>query len=337
METAIRLEPTFADAHYELANLHREQRQLAQAIEGYRQTIRLRPSHVGPYNNLAIVLRDLGRLDEAAQCCRQALAVDPACAEAHSNLGFVLQDQQLLDEAVAAHQQAIRLRPDLAAAHSALGTALQLRDRFDEAEAAYRRAMELEPRNIVSRHNLAMALLEKGEPAAASRILDEMLRIEPEHAEAHYWLAATRLGAGDFARGWPEYEWRRKMPGRGSSHAEPAWDGSDLRGERILIHAEWGLGDTLHFIRYVPLVQQRGGDVFVEVQRSLIPLLQASGFGQLVAAGDKAPPCDVQVPLLSLPGIFATTFETIPARVPYFFAKPELIDAWQQSCSMSEG
>ncbi len=89
------------------------------------------------------------------------------------------------------------------------------------------------------------------------------------------------------------------------------------------MHPEWGLGDTLHFMRYVPLVAQRGGDVVVEVQKSLIPLLNESGFKQLVASGDTAsPPCTWQVPLLSLPGIFGTTLDSIPGEVPYLRAAP---------------
>jgi hypothetical protein len=136
---------------------------------------------------------------------------------------------------------------------------------------------------------------------------------------------------GDFKRGWPEYEWRwRNQQASMPPWSQPAWDGSPLAGRTILLRAEQGLGDTLHFIRYAPLVKRREGTVLVECQESLIPLLGGCpGIDGLVSRGSKAPPAfDVQAGLLSLPGLLGTTLDTIPTNVPYLFAESGRIERW---------
>ena len=111
---------------------------------------------------------------------------------------------------------------------------------------------------------------------------------------------------------------------------QPRWDGGPLGGKTILLHAEQGLGDTLQFIRYAPLVKRRGGTVVVACQRPLIPLLQGCpGIDRLAAQGDPLPPFDVHAPLLSLPLLFGTDLESIPADVPYLRADPALIEHWR--------
>ena len=137
---------------------------------------------------------------------------------------------------------------------------------------------------------------------------------------------------GRFEQGWPGYEWRWKCKEFGSlpPFHPPLWDGSPLDGRTILVHAEQGLGDTLQFIRYAPLVHQRGGRVILVCQPPLIGLLTRSpGVERLVAQGEALPDYDVHVPLMSLPGLLGTTLESVPADVPYLDAEPQLVEAWR--------
>ena len=126
---------------------------------------------------------------------------------------------------------------------------------------------------------------------------------------------------GDFERGWPEYEWRLKVSQYAiPSFRQPLWDGSPLDGRTILLHADHGLGDAIQFVRYVPLVRQRGGRVILQCCRPLARLLASSpGIDRVVVLGEDVPDTDVYAPLMSLPRIFGTTLETIPADVPYLF------------------
>jgi hypothetical protein len=119
------------------------------------------------------------------------------------------------------------------------------------------------------------------------------------------------------------------MPPR--TFAEPRWDGSPLDGRRILLHLEQGLGDTLQFIRYAPLVKARGGTVLLECPVELMPLLsRCQGIDRLLARGDELPAFDVHAPLLSLPLLCRTTLTTIPARLTYLFADPDVVDHWRR-------
>ena len=146
------------------------------------------------------------------------------------------------------------------------------------------------------------------------------------------------LTRGDFERGWPSYEWRWNQPDSiGRSFTQPFWDGSPLGGRTILLHAELGLGDTIQFIRYVPLVKERGGSVIVECQSALMKLIaSAAGIDQLVARGLPLPPFKVQAPLLSLPRIFKTTLDAIPAEVPYLHPDAALVDYWRRELRTSD-
>jgi hypothetical protein len=167
---------------------------------------------------------------------------------------------------------------------------------------------------------------------------ERAIQLNPDYAESHFGLAQLWLKTGDFTRGWRELEWRwrrREFPPR--PFAQPIWDGSPLAGRTILLHAEQGLGDTIHFVRYAPLVKQYGGYVIVECQEPLVPLLSTCpGVDQSIAKDSPLPWFDVHAPLLTLPAILGTRLDTIPAKVPYLFADPDLVETWRQAIDRVE-
>ena len=115
------------------------------------------------------------------------------------------------------------------------------------------------------------------------------------------------------------------------SFLRPRWDGSSLEGKTILVFAEQGLGDTIQFARYLPLVKERGGTVLFHCQRERLGLCAGMrGVDQLFAVGAPLPRYDVQVALLSLPGIFHTTPATIPAPIPYLHADRRMVEHWNK-------
>ena len=114
------------------------------------------------------------------------------------------------------------------------------------------------------------------------------------------------------------------------SFPQAAWDGSDIRGSTILLHAEQGFGDGIQFIRYVPLVKKRGATVIVECHNELVSLLSnVDGIHQVIAFGEQLPMFDTYSALVSLPLVFDTTFETIPSNIPYMAVPPELQLKWK--------
>jgi hypothetical protein len=140
---------------------------------------------------------------------------------------------------------------------------------------------------------------------------------------------------GDFERGWPEYEWRWREEQVGThkrAFAQPLWLGEEpIAGKVILLHAEQGLGDTLHFVRYAKRVKALGARVIVEAQAPLQSALEGmEGIDQVVAYGAPLPPFDLHCPLLSLPLAFRTDLSSIPADVPYIRPNDALVTRWQE-------
>ncbi|HEV3445401.1 MAG TPA: DUF6165 family protein, partial [Gemmataceae bacterium] len=214
--------------------------------------------------------------------------------EARNNLGVALTDKGLPAEAAAVYRQVLHERPLAAEAHNNLGVLLEQQGKLTEATPCY----------------------------------EASLRIKPQSPDTHKNLALSWLMHGDYGRGWAEYEWRwRCSPVR--TFVQPRWEGRPLRGEEVLIYAEQGLGDTIQFVRYARLVQERGARVLVECPPPLERLLsRCPGIDRLIPQGTSLPDFAYQAPFLSLPGIFHTTLETVPAAVPYLSAEPALLDTW---------
>jgi hypothetical protein len=156
-------------------------------------------------------------------------------------------------------------------------------------------------------------------------------RIEPGNADLHRSFSSVLLGAGDYARGWREYEWRlRTERHRGNRINRPLWYGNDFRNQTILLHFEQGYGDTLQFVRFAPQVKRRGGRVVMLCQTVLLRLIARTPGIDLVFDGSNyEPECHIHAPLLSLPAILHTTLATLAAQVPYLFADATLVEHWR--------
>ncbi|HUY33777.1 MAG TPA: tetratricopeptide repeat protein [Pirellulales bacterium] len=377
-ERAARTSPDFAHAHNNLGNVRKEQGRLDEALACYQHAVRLKPDFAEAHNNLGNLLLERGRLDEAATCCRQALALKPDLADAHNNLGAALAAQGKHEAAEPCYREALRLRPQFAEAHNNLGNALRELGRHEEAVASLRESVRLKPDFAEAHGGLGMALLSFGDLEAAAASCARAIELKPNLAQSHVSLGFifSELGRlddalaeydralaidpnladarknrslvwllqGRLAEAWPEYEARWKAPELPPRpFRQPLWDGSPLAGKTILLHAEQGLGDTLQFIRYAALVRERGGRVVVACQRALVPLLTACGAGidSLVAQGDPLPAFDVHAPLLSLPRIFGTTLDNVPAKipdnVPYIHPDPRLVENWRRELAALDG
>jgi tetratricopeptide (TPR) repeat protein len=339
---AVAAEPHHADAYNNLGIILNSQGQPAEAAVCYRQALGINPRHAVAHHNLGITLMQLGQPAAAVESYRQALACNPSLADAHLNLGNALKELGQSAEAIAGYRQALRINPQLADAHNNLGNALQDQGEITEAIACYRQALRINPRLADPHHNLSIALREHALPLEDGARLnlfqearehnEQALQLDPGHAAARWHRALLRLREGDFEGGWRDYEQRWTQPGFVPRHLDrPRWDGSFLEGKTILVYAEQGLGDTIQFVRYIPLVQERGGKVLFECQPALAGLLaDVDGVDELSVQGKRLPPYEMQVPLLSLPAIFGTTLATVPAPVPYLRADAARVEYWKK-------
>ncbi len=243
----------------------------------------------------------------------------PDDVDALSNLGAVLNATQRHAEAEAACRAALALQPQCWAAWSNFGTALHSQQRYDDAIAAYATAVRQNRGAINAWTNLGVALAEQGRVVQSLAMHAAAVSLAPEDAEVRANHALALLAAGDLARGFAEHEWRWQVPSM-LPHGVPGpcWQGEDPAGRTILVHDEGGFGDTLQFVRYVPLLAARGARVLLRVQPPLVRLLRRMpGPVAVLGRGEAVPEYHMQCPMLSLPHGFGTALQTVPAQVPY--------------------
>jgi tetratricopeptide (TPR) repeat protein len=309
-DEAIAIEPTRPAAWLGRGDASLDLQRHADALACFDKALTLKPDHVEALCNRATALLRMGRIEEAVTGYERALAVSPSHAVTLTNLSGALREAQRHEEALAMADRAVAQAPDLAHAHMNRGNALLDLCRLDQASGAYARAL---------------ALL-------------------PDETEPRWALGWTSLLAGDWAQGLPLHEIRWQKPGfssRPRGFRQPLWlgpaDAGELRGKTILLHAEQGLGDTLQFCRYAPMVAALGARVLLEVQPPLKKLMATlAGPAQVLAAGEPLPAFDVHCPLMSLPLAFQSTPAKLPADVPYLRADPALVQKVAQTLSGRE-
>lgn len=269
----------------------------------------------------------------AAEALCRTVLTDSPLPEARALLGMILTRHGDKDEALALLNSAIAERADVPQWHHELRELHRRCYRLEEALAAAREAVRLDQRTTRYRNALAQILIERGEIAAARDALLDALAIAPDDVECHLTLGHLLLSAGDYRSGWVEYEWRfrgqalrRSIP----PITRPIWNGMALPGRRILIGADQGFGDGFQFSRYLPLVAERCAGVVLLCREPQIPVLSRipGVVACVVDTKDVGEHAAFQW-LASLPGVFGTTVETIPAATPYLFPDPLRRATWR--------
>jgi tetratricopeptide (TPR) repeat protein/glycosyltransferase involved in cell wall biosynthesis len=281
-----------ADIWSQLGNAYLHNGNHKAALKWYETYLEVHPTASATRNNLGVALRALGRDAEAIAHYQLILQQDPESVDTYFNLANAYREQERLEDAISAYQEVVTRQPGYAHAWNNLANALKDLNRVDEAIAAYRRAIALMPNHASAHHNLGYALLLKG----------------------------------DFRTGWAEYEWRWRVKNFQSPppHTQPPWDGAPLDGKTLLLYTEQGFGDAIQFIRFVPLVAQRGGRIMVQCRPPLARLFRSiPDIDAIVLRHEPLPDFDVHAPLMSLPYLLGITLDTLPSPLSYVSAPNE--------------
>ncbi len=329
---AIETDPAFPDAYGNRGTLLAEMKRFPEALADLETAVKLRPGNPTDLCNHAAVLLDLGRLDEALAGCDRALALMPSLAPALYNRAEIMTKLGRHAEALKDYDQAIALVPNNPASHSNRAAVLKQMGRLDEALAAIERALALDPNSIETITNRGNIGYEQGRLDDAVADYDRALKAQPEFAEASHGRALVALTQGDWETGFRLYEVRGQLKSpayRALGH--PRFSDPAAPGERLLLLCEQGLGDTIQFSRFAPLLAARGCDATLLAPANLRRLLSTLE-GVTIAGIDDAPPVNGHptrwLPLMSAPGVLGVRPDNVPGAVPYLKAEPERIAHW---------
>src|SRR5450631_317031 len=334
MSAALTINPKAPDVLMNLANVLHALKRDAEALDCLDKALALRPGDPVALHNRGNALLALGRPQDALACFDEVLALHPRHADALLNRGSALATLNRTEQALADFDAALALMPGHPAALYNRGNALAALGRYDEAIAAFDRALTAAPNHGQAWNNRGRALQALNRHDDAIKSFDKAIALQKDYADAHFNRALSLLTLGDLASGFAQYEWRWKRSGMSDTrrgYGRPLWLGEyPLARKTILLHAEQGLGDTIQFARYAPLLARAGAKVMLEVQPELKSLLAGlEGVASCHARGETLPTYDVHCPLGSLPLALKTEPGNIPADIPYLRADEAHLAQWR--------
>jgi tetratricopeptide (TPR) repeat protein len=325
-DKAVALKPDYAEAFHNRGNALMGLKRLDEALASYDKAISLKPDYVEAINNRGVALKELKRFDEALVSFNKAIALD--YVEALNNRGVALMELKRLDEALASCDKAIALKADYVEALNNRGNALMGLKRLDEALASYEKAISLKPDYADAFNNRGIALRELKRPDEALASFETAIALKPDYADGYLNRALIKLLVGQYKEGWADYEWRWEAKTWLSARPNvkvPTWQGEDLSGRHLLVFTEQGLGDVIQFARYLPLLARHKCKITFLVPPNLARLLGPSFHPlEVVSEIRGTSGIDYQAPLMSLPHRFNIELSSIPNKVPYLKAEPEL-------------
>ncbi len=290
-------------------------------LAAYRNLLMLHPEMFEAWAEYGDLLLSMNRLEDAREALARALGMDPNnprilanLAKAHHRLGHWEESGALFERLLAAVPERLEARLDLA-------WSLMQRNHLAQARSVLERAAAQAPGNPMVTHLLIQVLIQQEDWPALR--LEMLRRVNTDYigAQAEWERSCVNLAFGATAEGWEQQESRWELPGVEALKREfpqPLWNGQSFEGQTLLLHCEQGLGDTLMFVRYASMVKRRGGRVLLLAQAELKDLMgTCPGVDEVIPEGAPLPGFDFHLPLLSLPRVFQTDLDSIPAEVPY--------------------
>lgn len=331
---ALKVNPRSPEALSNLALVLHALKRDTEALASVDKALALAPDHLDALNNRGNVLIELKRPADAVVAFERVLAIEPRHIQARINRGNALFDLGRGGEAIVEYDAALAQQAGNPYAHYNRGNALRELGRPAEAVADYDRALANLPNHLNAWMNRGLALMALNRHHDALASFGKAAVLQPDNADVQFNEALALLTVGDYRRGFEKYEARWKRTGSPTRlrFRQKPWLGEyPLAQKTILLHAEQGLGDTIQFARYAPVLARTGAKVLLEVQPELKGLLSTlDGVTAVFGQGDKLQDFDVQCPLASLPLALKTELSNVPADIPYLRASDERLARWRE-------
>ena len=277
-------------ANANLGALLNAKKNYKKALYFLEKALSIKPNHVEALNNKGNSLRGLEQHESALEIYDQTLNIQPNFIDALNNKGNCLKNLNLFDKAIKIYNQVLLLKPNFADALYNQGICFHSTGNFDEAINNYNKAIEF----------------------------------EPDFIDAHYNLVILQLIKGNFLDGLKNYEWRKKRnPFKETLKffdEKKEWDGNkSLNNKEIFIYKEQGLGDYIHYCRYLPIIYAMGAKIILDVPKSIKTLIDTMDFNYKIIDKPKPNQYDYFCSIISLPFLLNTDLNNIPKNVPYIF------------------
>ncbi len=343
IEKALAVDPRNANFLHSAGHVLSQLGRVEEAVARYKAALEADPDRPLTLSNLGNALKRLGCMEEAAACLARAVELDIGFAEGWSNLGLVEKARGAYPQAKSAFTRAMELKPDNPEFRFNLANAEREAGDLETAITGYQAVLAQAPLHGGAHLNLATALKLKGDlPGAIAALERAIAAFPPDHrqtAELHWNLALDCLTMGDWARGWEEFEWRRKMPRYGAPEPRlEEWRGDLLAGRRIVVNHEQGLGDAFQFLSYARDLAAQDAFVIYRGPGSMRRIMeQVIGVRQAIAFEDPLPEADCWVPMMSLPRLLRLTESEKLARGGTLVPDPALLAPYQERIAGAAG
>lgn len=263
---------------------------------------------------------------------RHEVFKDPYKIERHEHLIKVLINEELFDEAQECIKHALKLFNQPISILMLQANLYLQQKKVEHAASLYLELHKKIPNNKFILHNIGWSLSLMRKHAHAIPYYLKSLKIDPEYDYSHLGIAKAYIAIGEYEKAWPHFERRMANFRTYKSHTDVSkMRIEDFIGKRVLIRAEWGLGDMMHFLRFAKELKKIGArEVIVQTFEPLVPLFSMCDYiDHVFCSGQVPPPFDIQIPMMSLTYLFNTTLNTIPQDFPYLHADPYLIEEWR--------
>ena len=324
-----------------IAEIAKHLGQIDTAFQLFSQIINLDPKYARAFGGRGQLLQMIGKPLNAITDLSTAIGLGWKSAELFNSRGIAFAHAGKLEQAIADFNAAIKIQSNFADAFFNRALAHRKNENYIAAIEDYTEALHLTPDHFQAYNNRGFAYRELGQIDKAIADFLKSSKVNPKFHDGYWNASLGLLMLGDYKRGWRLYEHRWQSAGFTSPRRDflaPVWLGKErLAGKTILLHSEQGLGDSIQFCRYVPMVMSLGCKVILEVEKPLISLLKSlSARIQIIEKNAAKPSFDYHCPLMSLPLAFSTKLETIPSTGPYLEVDDTRVKWWKVKLGASK-
>ena len=347
-QRAIALEPEVLAYHIGLAEALLQANRAEESIRNLQGALKLDPQSAELHVALANAYYTMQDLVHACEHFKKVLDAVPEAVEIWLRYGIALEKQGLLDQATRAFETSVELDRDFTDAHLRLANQYLMQNRLAEAVQEFDQCIRCAAAEKLPNHAQTMAAVYYGKGIACSNRKDteaatacyrSAIELNPDFALAHFALSCELLRCGNYVEGWKEFDWHlsdkeffKPVPGY------PQWDGRVAKSKTILIIAEQGFGDMIHFSRFVKMVRERVGRVLFLVPHDIAGLMATlAGPDNVITEDPRLFGFDEQITLTRLPRLFEVDICNPPASIPYLAADPVLVERMRAKMSGRRG